>query len=110
MQVALSVGAFEIRGHEIQRPHPLRAAKDGPPRIAPPGAARLSLSLLPGEWLQWYHHRVPAEQNRIGGKAEPPAPTALIRGEVTVDGATFGFKGRVVDGVARVNMFNMPRP
>jgi hypothetical protein len=72
MQGALAVIAFEILGHEIQRPHP-RQGEDGPPRAAPLGAARLSLSLLPGEWLQWYHQRVSTEQNKMGGKAGPPA-------------------------------------
>ena len=34
----------------------------------------------------------------------------LIRGEVVVDGATVGFKGKVVDGVARVDIFSVPKP
>jgi hypothetical protein len=45
------------------------------------GAARLSLSLLPGEWPQWYHQRVRTEQNKMGGKILPAARSEYSKGE-----------------------------
>ena len=48
MQIVFAIISFEVFRHECKdtKPHPLRAAKDGPPLFA---------ILLQGEYNQWYH-------------------------------------------------------
>jgi hypothetical protein len=43
----------------------------------PPGFRPASLRLLPGEWPQCYHPRVPTEPNKMGRNAAPPSPAHL---------------------------------
>ena len=51
MQIVFAIISFQVFGHELEtaKPHPLRAAKDGPPPFS---------VLLRGEDNQWYHRRV----------------------------------------------------
>ena len=69
MQIVFAIISFEIFGHECgtTKPHPLRAAKDGPPRFA---------VLLPGEYNQWYHRRAISERREKCRKGGPPATNA----------------------------------
>jgi hypothetical protein len=65
MQIVFAIISFEIFRHECKgtKPHPLRAAKDGPPRCS---------KLLRGEYNQWYHQRVISESEKHGERLRHP--------------------------------------
>jgi hypothetical protein len=70
MQIVFAIISFEIFRHECKdtKPHPLRAAKDGPPRFP---------ILLRGEYNQWYHRRAIFERRKTSRKDEPPAKSVV---------------------------------
>ncbi len=56
---------------------------------------------------------IPAVENAVqSGKFRivQEGKEILIRGEVLVDGASVSFKGKIIEGVARLNVFDTPRP
>ena len=70
MQIVFAIISFEVFRHERKdtNPHPLRAAKDGPPRGR--------FKLLRGEYNQWYHQRVISQRENTakGCATRQPVP------------------------------------
>jgi hypothetical protein len=71
MQIVFAIISFEIFRHECKyaEPHPLRAAKDGPPRF---------VILLQGEYSQWYHRREISEREKHGERLRHPPESGFV--------------------------------